>query len=339
MLLRNSALLLLCVSVGMCATLGHYHSQAKEEEAVVDAAVDAAAVDPVLTGGVVAADPEAVDLAADRPSSDDDDAVEEHEDDSTIEPTDAQGDDSLAAEESVADPLAADELVANAEAAVNSAAEEPKAEVPEAAEDPETDADTEMSHVLAADDPDVEALADEGLVQERLSEEDNEVTTIEASSWTISSIRGSFQSLHGYFCSLVELVGGHNGMCQYRCRHGKLPQPRPGYQLPEPNGCSSSLVGFQFDLGIPAMTNCCNHLDVCYDTCGTSKDHCDSKFRFCLHDICSDLKKSLGFESKGETCESVADGLYNTVWTLGCRPYMNSQRAACFCEEEEKEEL
>uniref|UniRef100_A0A3B4TLV2 Phospholipase A2, group XIIB n=1 Tax=Seriola dumerili TaxID=41447 RepID=A0A3B4TLV2_SERDU len=166
-----------------------------------------------------------------------------------------------------------------------------------------------------------------------LANEDN-------NSWSLNSIRNSFQTMHGYFDSLVELVGGRDGVCQYRCRYGKkAPQPRPGYQLPEPNGCSSSLVGFQMDLGIPAMTECCNQLDVCYDTCGTSKYDCDSNFRSCLHDICSDFKKSLGFGSKVQACESMADALYNTVWTLGCRPYMNSQRAACVCEGEERDEL
>lgn len=38
-------------------------------------------------------------------------------------------------------------------------------------------------------------------------------------------------------------------------------------------------------------------------------------------------------------CDSVADVLYNTVWTLGCRPYMNSQRSACVCDGEERDEL
>uniref|UniRef100_A0A3B5LZ63 Phospholipase A2, group XIIB n=1 Tax=Xiphophorus couchianus TaxID=32473 RepID=A0A3B5LZ63_9TELE len=165
----------------------------------------------------------------------------------------------------------------------------------------------------------------------------------EASSWSLNSIRDSFQTVHGYFDSLVELVGGHNGVCQYRCRYGKdqssLPLPRPGYKHQEPNGCSSSLVGFQLDVGIPAMTRCCNQLDVCYDTCAVNKYDCDAKFRSCLHDICSDLKKSLGFVSKVQACESMADALYNTVWTLGCRPYMNSQRASCICEGEERDEL
>lgn len=38
-------------------------------------------------------------------------------------------------------------------------------------------------------------------------------------------------------------------------------------------------------------------------------------------------------------CEAFADTMYNTIWTLGCRPFMNSQRAACICEGEEKDEL
>lgn len=58
------------------------------------------------------------------------------------------------------------------------------------------------------------------------------------------------------------------------------------------------VVFWQLDMGIPAMTKCCNQLDICYDTCGLSKYDCDDKFRSCLHNICSDLKKSLGFVSK-----------------------------------------
>lgn len=205
------------------------------------------------------------------------------------------------------------------------------------------------------DAPIVEAKVSEAPIQDQRSqEEDNEIKPVQTeevpkkpeeshSRWSFNSIRNSFQNMHGYFDSLVELVGGRNGVCEYRCRYGELPAPRPGYQLPEPNGCSSSLVGFQvnaaLDLGIPAMTQCCNQLDSCYDTCGTSKYDCDSGFRSCLHDICSDLKKSLGFGTQVQTCESMADGLFNTVWTLGCRPYMNSQRAACICHEEEKDEL
>ncbi|XP_055720140.1 group XIIB secretory phospholipase A2-like protein [Salvelinus fontinalis] len=161
----------------------------------------------------------------------------------------------------------------------------------------------------------------------------------EDSGWGLASVRESLQAANGYFDSLVELMGGRNGVCQYKCKYGKTPVHRYGYVTPEPNGCSSNLLGFQFDIGIPAMTQCCNQLDSCYDTCGSNKYRCDSKYRWCLHAICSDLKKSLGFVSKVKACESVADALYNTVWTLGCRSFMNSQREACYCEGEERDEL
>ncbi|KAK7902195.1 hypothetical protein WMY93_018964 [Mugilogobius chulae] len=124
------------------------------------------------------------------------------------------------------------------------------------------------------------------VIQDQLSqkEEDNEIKPVQTeevpkkpeeqnSRWSLSSIRSSFQNMNGYFDSLVELVGGRNGVCQ------RTSEPSSRIPDPEPNGCSSSLVGFQLDLGIPAMTQCCNQLDSCYDTCGTSKYDCDSSFR------------------------------------------------------------
>ncbi|XP_061601441.1 group XIIB secretory phospholipase A2-like protein [Cololabis saira] len=206
----------------------------------------------------------------------------------------------------------------------------------------------------AGDAPAVDPLSVEAVNVEHVSSrgETNEIRPIQtnnspnkpppqedASIWSMDSLRNGVQTVHGYFDSLVELAGGHNGVCQYRCRHGGRPQPRPGYQLPEPDGCSSALVGFQLDVGIPAMTKCCNQLDACYDICGRNKYDCDAKFRVCLHAICSDLRRSLGFVSKVRACETMADGLYSTVWTLGCRSYMNSQRAACVCPGEERDEL
>uniref|UniRef100_A0A8C5FDA7 Group XIIB secretory phospholipase A2-like protein n=1 Tax=Gadus morhua TaxID=8049 RepID=A0A8C5FDA7_GADMO len=160
----------------------------------------------------------------------------------------------------------------------------------------------------------------------------------EDGDWGMESLRGGFEAVNTYFDSMLELMGGRDGVCQYRCRYGKAPLPRPDFQMPEPDGCSSYFLGIPMD-GIPAMTKCCNQLDLCYDTCGSNKYRCDSKFRWCLHSICSDLKKSLGLMSKVEACEAVADTMFNTVWTLGCRPYMNSQRAACICEGEDKDEL
>ncbi|KAK9541721.1 hypothetical protein VZT92_001743 [Zoarces viviparus] len=323
MLLRTVVLLFVCVSTGMCATLGHYQTKPEEVEAPL---VDSAAV----TDGVVAAEEAAA-------------------------PADTQLRDSPAVEEPAAPSIFGDNLLAETLAEDNPSDDKLKVDVPVAdgatAEEPEPD-----SERPAGDPPAMEALTGEAVTQEQPSsteaEEDNDIRPVqtdqflnqpvaqeEESSWSFNSIRNNFQSMHGYFGSLVELAGGQDGVCQYRCRYGELAQPRPGYQIPEPNGCSSSLVGFQLDLGIPAMTTCCNQLDVCYDTCGTSKNDCDSEFRLCLRGICSDLKKSLGFVSKVQACESMADALHSTVGTLGCRPYMNSQRAACVCEGEERDEL
>ncbi|CAN9499927.1 unnamed protein product [Ophioblennius macclurei] len=301
MLLRTAILLLLCVSSALGATLGHYQAQDKEEEA------------DLVTEGVG---------------------------------TDTETGDPSPAEPSALNSAFGDKILSKIFGDSN-----PEGDKSEEA------VDSEKGKELEADRPAENPTAVEGHIEEaathgKPSSEDEDTKNIEPvqnvsrpseqeedSSWSINSIRSGFQSVHGYFDSLVELVGGHNGVCQYRCKYGELPQPRQGYQLPEPNGCSSSLIGFQLDLGIPAMTKCCNQLDVCYDTCGTSKHDCDSKFRTCLHGICSDLNKSLGFQTKVPACESMADALYNTVWTLGCRPYMNSQRAACFCKGEDKDEL
>ncbi|KAM6106238.1 LOW QUALITY PROTEIN: group XIIB secretory phospholipase A2-like protein [Pterocles gutturalis] len=161
------------------------------------------------------------------------------------------------------------------------------------------------------------------------------------SEWGIGTIRAALKRVNSYFDSFLELLGGKNGVCQYRCRYGKAPT-RPHYKPQNPTAVAPIFLGLKvpksLDLGIPAMTKCCNQLD-CYDTCGANKYRCDAKFRWCLHSICSDLKRSLGFVSKVQACESVADTVFNAVWTLGCRPFMNSQRSACICSEEERDEL
>ncbi|KAM9847508.1 group XIIB secretory phospholipase A2-like protein [Aulostomus maculatus] len=320
MRLRTAALLLLCVSSGMCATLGLFRSPANEEEAPSE--------DLVPTESVAEA------TSADTTHKAAPDAEESH---------------SPAAKEP--------ELLAKLMNLERAEADEPAVEKPvlDPAEQLEEDPDRRAAHTELTGEAVTQVDMETGAEAEAEVEAEVEVheptpvqtrpavnksvTNEATSSWGLGSIRASFQTVHGYFDSLVELVGGRDGVCQYRCRYGKHPQPRPGYQLPEPNGCSSSLVGFQFDLGIPAMTKCCNHLDMCYDTCGAIKYDCDTKFRTCLHDICADLKRSLGFGSQVQACESMADALFSTVWTLGCRPYLNSQRAACVCEEEERDEL
>ncbi|XP_020776994.2 group XIIB secretory phospholipase A2-like protein isoform X2 [Boleophthalmus pectinirostris] len=378
MLLRT-LLLFLCVSLGLCATLSLMHMQAKDEDtqdptAVLDTQDPTPVLDtqdptpvldtqdptPVLDNVVEAVEEniQETEATADEKNND---ASPPEEENGLLEKL-MENDKQIEVDIEVPEDV---------NAAIEDKHTEVDKDVPEEVnaiiEDKHIEVDKEVPEVTAATEnvvPTQEVVTDsdkiEGMVEANVvdapiqdplpQEEDNEIKAIQAeevpkmpeeqsSRWSFNSIRSSFQNMNGYFDSLVELVGGRNGVCEYRCRYGKVPAPRPGYQLPEPNGCSSSLVGFQLDLGIPAMTQCCNQLDTCYDTCGTSKYDCDSSFRTCLHGICSDLKKSLGLGTQYQTCESMADGLFNTVWTLGCRPYMNSQRAACICEEEEKDEL
>lgn len=301
MLLRI-LLLFLCVSSGLCATLGllqiqakDHDSPAKEATAVADNAIPAVN-DPASSLSPSVKDPGLLEKLFEADKQAAADKVE----------VNAPIDDGAPAEELVTD--------------IDNTPEEVPVVKAHIQEQPSEEDGNEIKPVQT---------------EEHLKKPETE----ENSRWSLNSIRGSFQTMHGYFDTLVELVGGRDGVCQYRCSHGEVPEPRPGYLLPEPNGCSSSLVGLQLDLGIPAMTQCCNQLDICYDTCGTSKYDCDSSFRTCLHVICSDLKKSLGLGTQLQTCESMADGLFNTVWTLGCRPYMNSQRAACICHGEDKDEL
>lgn len=44
----------------------------------------------------------------------------------------------------------------------------------------------------------------------------------EDGDWGLNSIRNSFESVGGYFDSMLEFMGGRDGVCQYRCRYGKL---------------------------------------------------------------------------------------------------------------------
>lgn len=41
------------------------------------------------------------------------------------------------------------------------------------------------------------------------------------SDWGIETIRDGFETVNSYFDSFLELLGGKNGVCQYRCRYGK----------------------------------------------------------------------------------------------------------------------
>ncbi|KAH0500786.1 Complement factor I [Microtus ochrogaster] len=93
------------------------------------------------------------------------------------------------------------------------------------------------------------------------------------------------------------------------------------------------------NIGIPSLTKCCNQHDRCYETCGKSKKDCDEEFQYCLSKICRDVQKTLGLAQKVQACETTVELLFDSVIHLGCKPYLDSQRAACWCRYEEKTDL
>nr|XP_004549461.1 group XIIA secretory phospholipase A2 isoform X2 [Maylandia zebra] len=144
---------------------------------------------------------------------------------------------------------------------------------------------------------------------------------------TLKTIRNGIHKIDTYLNAALDLFGGDDGLCHYRCSDGYKPVPRPGYKNPPPNGCGSPLFGIQFDVGIPSMTKCCNQHDRCYDTCGREKHDCDKEFQVCLEKICRNVQRTLGL---AQTVQ---------VMHLGCKPYLDSQRASCVCQYEVKTEL
>nr|KAF6500842.1 hypothetical protein HJG59_007881 [Molossus molossus] len=120
---------------------------------------------------------------------------------------------------------------------------------------------------------------------------------------------------------------------------GSKPFPRYGFKPSPPNGCGSPLFGVHLNIGIPSLTKCCNNHDRCYETCGESKNDCDEEFQYCLSKICREVQKTLGLAQHVQACETAVELLFDSVLHLGCKPYLDSQRAACRCRYEEKTDL
>ncbi|XP_061778978.1 group XIIA secretory phospholipase A2 isoform X2 [Nerophis lumbriciformis] len=151
---------------------------------------------------------------------------------------------------------------------------------------------------------------------------------------TLKTIRNGIHKIDTYLNAALDLFGGDDGLCHYRCSDGYKAAPRPGYKPPPPNGCGTPLFGFQFDVGIPSMTKCCNQHDRCYDTCGRDKHDCDEQFQECLETICRNVQRTLGLAQSVQACESAVTLLFDAVMHLGCKPYLDSQRDSCMCQYE-----
>lgn len=53
----------------------------------------------------------------------------------------------------------------------------------------------------------------------------------EDQEWGVNSLRGGFEAVSGYFDSMLEFMGGRDGVCQYRCRFGESRVPPVLQQL------------------------------------------------------------------------------------------------------------
>ncbi|XP_055972860.1 group XIIA secretory phospholipase A2 [Sorex fumeus] len=155
----------------------------------------------------------------------------------------------------------------------------------------------------------------------------------------LKTLRDGVHKIDTYLSAALDLLGGGDGQCVHRCGDGSKPVPRYGYKPSPPNGCGSPLFGVQLNIGIPSLTRCCNQHDLCYETCGKAKSDCDEEFQFCLARICRDAQRTLGLAQHVQACESTVELLLDSVLHLGCRPYLDSQRAACWCRHEQRSDL
>ncbi|GAB5570571.1 group XIIA secretory phospholipase A2 isoform X4 [Prionailurus iriomotensis] len=175
---------------------------------------------------------------------------------------------------------------------------------------------------------------------------------------TLKTIRNGVHKIDTYLNAALDLLGGEDGLCQYKCNDELQ---KINYDL-----CTDILVcsvekEFSLNIGIPSLTKCCNQHDRCYETCGKSKNDCDEEFQYCLSKICRNVQKTLGLAQHVQdkrkinsdelistiqrdlfaeyACETAVELLFDSVIHLGCKPYLDSQRAACRCRYEEKSDL
>ncbi|KAG7260982.1 hypothetical protein CRUP_016929 [Coryphaenoides rupestris] len=88
---------------------------------------------------------------------------------------------------------------------------------------------------------------------------------------TLKTIRNGIHRIDTYLNAALDLFGGYDGLCQYKCTDG-----------------------------IPSMTKCCNQHDRCYDTCGLEKP-CESAVTL-LFDAVMHLGCKPYLDSQRETC-------------------------------------
>jgi hypothetical protein len=104
--------------------------------------------------------------------------------------------------------------------------------------------------------------------------------------------------------------------------------PRPGF-TPTSNGC-----GAEDGLKVPDRVwganfkPSCDAHDICYSTCNSSKETCDTDFLLGNVQACVDAGYT-GLALAG--CKAIAGDYYLAVDLLGDDPYESAQKEACYC--------
>ncbi|XP_044759420.1 group XIIA secretory phospholipase A2 isoform X2 [Coccinella septempunctata] len=141
---------------------------------------------------------------------------------------------------------------------------------------------------------------------------------------TVTNVAKKFQTFTDVFDSAVEED------CIFKCPNA-TPKPNRHHQ-PQANGCGSLGLSIPAEyLPISEMTKCCNTHDICYSTCNKQKELCDLEFKRCLYRYCDGYTHTIGGISTEKACKGAAKMLYTGTLTFGCKPYLDSQKEACYC--------
>jgi len=127
-------------------------------------------------------------------------------------------------------------------------------------------------------------------------------------------------------CELSESIG-KTDQCTYECPKGKTKIPNPDHK-PVSNGCGSYGISLVTD---EKFTPCCDVHDICYDTCGNSREKCDSAFKKCLQETCKS-------STNPSQCKQTADTVIMGTSMFGCGAYQESQKKACICVQKKGEQ-
>nr|XP_058138333.1 group XIIA secretory phospholipase A2-like [Dasypus novemcinctus] len=156
---------------------------------------------------------------------------------------------------------------------------------------------------------------------------------------TLKIIRKDVHKIDTSLNAALDLLGVEDRLCPFKCSDRRKPSPHYGYKPSPPNGCGSPRFGVHLNSDIPSLTMCCNQPDRCSEICGKSKNDCGVEFQYCLSKICQNVQKTLGLAQLVQACGTTVELLLGSVTRLGCKPYLESQRATCWCRYEEKTDL